>query len=1179
MPERDSESATPRWPRKEDDVSTAASDPRDTVEAEATTDSEEDGIVITSEFVPGDVLADRYRIVRFIARGGMGEVYEVEDLTLLGTLALKTIRPEIARDRIAVERFKREINIARRITHPNVSRIYDVGVHHGSAETMFLTMEFLPGETLTDRIRKRGRLTTEEAQPFAEQVCAGLAAAHDAGIIHRDFKSPNVMLVTHGNVTRAIVTDFGLARSSTSDAGMATISDAGAIMGTPAYMAPEQVEGKRLTPAADIYALGIVLYEMLTARRPFHADTPLSSAIKRLTEPPVPPSKYVPDIDPVWESVILRCLARDPERRLQSASEVAAALRQREVLRPLTGELGLPTIAPDEISTLVLHPLPGAGAEGAAVVPGRTAFHSAPTVIQLRTRRRAIVGAFAITVAVVAAVSLPLWRKDDVSSAGANVGATKPVVALRRAVAVLGLRSNSAAAGDAWIGDAIAEMLTTELGTGGKVRVASADQVARLKADQSLTDPYAITAAQLRSTQGALGVDSVVTGSFTVIGKDDLRLLRLDLRLLDAASGSVLATSGASGTETQLFDLVSRASGALRQQLGLANLSPSEIVEVSAALPKDREAVRLYTEGLARLRRLEFSAARVALEQAGKAAEHPLIYSALSSSYSALGEEKRARDAATRAVALGGNLSRELKLIIEARLQESASQWEKAAESYRTLRDAFPDNVEYGLDLANAELRSGRTNEALVTVAQLRKLPQRVADDPRIDLLEARIHQELGDSAKHRALAAAATVKARRSGSRSLVAQGRLLEATAELNLGNLAAMSRAIDEARSLFRATGNRSGVARALELTAQSVHQQGDLNGERRLLDQALALHREIGDRSSTARVMMNIGTLLIAQGRPADAEAFFDDAIATFRATGAKYGQALALNNIGAMMFNRGDLAAARKRYRAGLDVYTEIGDRFGKAMTLTNLGEALEASGSLDDARTMHEEALAINREIGLKAGSGYDLQRLAEIHVARGELAAAKQKLDEAMRLQQESGDILGAAESRMSLQVLAIEQGRATEAERNLREIEEILRTQGAGERSSYARALIADALLAQGKQREAIGEAETAWKQVASSDDLRVRFKVAVSRARAIAASKQPDDVRRSIMFLEQVIAEASRASFVGAALEARLAAGEIENAAGMAAGRKRLSAVATDARGRGYERVARRAGTAAG
>ena len=298
----------------------------------------------TPVFRTGDIVAFRFRIVRYLARGGMGELYEAEDLELRERIALKTILSHIAADERSILLFKREVHLARQVTHANVCRIYDVFRHRYAAagdrsagEVVVLAMELLHGETLADKLRRDGRLSSAAILPVVRQMAAGLTAAHRVGVVHRDFKSHNVMLVKptrEEEGMRAVVTDFGLARRSTQDASTSlsmSLSAENEISGTPAYMAPEQVEGGPVTPATDVYALGVVLYEMVTGALPFMGETPVKTAIKRLHEPPPSPRVHVADVDPLWETTILRCLALRPHERFASAGEVVSALEGRGI--------------------------------------------------------------------------------------------------------------------------------------------------------------------------------------------------------------------------------------------------------------------------------------------------------------------------------------------------------------------------------------------------------------------------------------------------------------------------------------------------------------------------------------------------------------------------------------------------------------------------------------------------------------------------------------------------------------------------------------------------------------------------------------------------------------------------------------------------------------------------------
>jgi tetratricopeptide (TPR) repeat protein len=291
-------------------------------------------------FAPDDIAAGRYRIRRLIAVGGIGEVYEADDLDLHQKVAIKTLRPEVVGDARAIDLLRREVRLSRAVTHPNVCRVFDLveepaGDADESRGRMFLTMELVVGESLAERLRRVGRMTPAEALPVAEQLAAGLDAAHAVGIVHRDLKCGNVLLAESDVGTRAVVTDFGLARGLASDMGtLHSIAAGGDLVGTPAFMSPEQIEGGSVTAAADVYALGIVLYAMVTGTRPFVADTPLAEALQRLKIPPPPPRTHAAELDPAWDAAILRCLEREPADRFASAGDAIRALRGEPVAGP-----------------------------------------------------------------------------------------------------------------------------------------------------------------------------------------------------------------------------------------------------------------------------------------------------------------------------------------------------------------------------------------------------------------------------------------------------------------------------------------------------------------------------------------------------------------------------------------------------------------------------------------------------------------------------------------------------------------------------------------------------------------------------------------------------------------------------------------------------------------------------
>ncbi|HVP62336.1 MAG TPA: protein kinase [Myxococcaceae bacterium] len=300
------------------------------------------------------MLAGRFVVLRFVARGGMGGVYEARDMVLQSTVALKVLEPRVAADPAAMTRFHREVLLARQVSHPNVCRVYEFFETTNSVgePIHFLTMEFLEGQTLSRWLRRKGRLALNEAIPLVNQMCEGLSAAHEEGVVHRDFKSSNVILVPRSidsadGVPRVVITDFGIARALKQgiEVPEPQLITGSGLLGTPAYMAPEQVTGGSISPATDIYSLGVVLYEIVTGQLPFSGDTALATAVRRVEEPPPTPEGAAPGLDSRWTKTILRCLDRDPARRFQHANEVAAALvaqpprRRRLLLAALLGSL------------------------------------------------------------------------------------------------------------------------------------------------------------------------------------------------------------------------------------------------------------------------------------------------------------------------------------------------------------------------------------------------------------------------------------------------------------------------------------------------------------------------------------------------------------------------------------------------------------------------------------------------------------------------------------------------------------------------------------------------------------------------------------------------------------------------------------------------------------------------
>ncbi|MDL1950667.1 serine/threonine protein kinase, partial [Acidobacteria bacterium ACD] len=642
--------------------------------------------------VVGDRIARRYRLVRFVAQGGMGEVWEALDETLGQRVALKMIRRDLLSRPVVMERLKRETSLARRVTHPNVCRLYDIGEHEDARtgeRVTFLTMELLDGPTLEETIRTRGRLSPAEALPLAVQMAEGLAAAHEAGVVHRDLKSANVLLVPTSDGSRAVITDFGLARSSLEDGTSLGLTSADATVGTPAYMSPEQAEGLPAGPRADVYSLGVVLYEMVTGRWPHSGPTPMSTLLKRLREPPPSPRDVVPDLDPRWEAVILRCLAVSPQDRFASAREVALSLTSPD--------------GPTPLSTPSPGPVPS---------PAVT-----PTVRLARPSRRRLLFVAAGVLVLAAVSSGLLWRSRQ---RGVNVEAGAPQS--RKAVAVLGFKNLSQRPEAAWLSTAISEMLTAELSAGGALRTIPGESVARMRRDLALPETESFARDTLEKIRGHVGADVVVSGSYLAVPGPAGEQLRLLVTLQDAGVPETERTVSETGTVGEILVLVSRAGARLREALGATEPSGEQATRARAGFPRDPEALRRYAEGLRHLRELDPRAGRDELLVAVELDPgNPLAHAALAQAWADLGYDARAEAEARKAFELSGGLSREERLFVEARLAERSRDWERAIESYRTLFGFFPDSLEYGLRLADAQVATRRSAEALKTVAALRR--------------------------------------------------------------------------------------------------------------------------------------------------------------------------------------------------------------------------------------------------------------------------------------------------------------------------------------------------------------------------------------------------------------------------------------------------------------------------
>jgi len=1118
-----------------------------------------------TRFAPGTTLAGRYRLIRFIAAGGMGEVYEAEDIVLGATVALKTMRPDVAAQFQPMERVRRETLLARRVTHPNVCRVFDLGYHSsagGGPDVTFLTMELLSGETLRQRLRRRGPLRAEEALPIVEQMAAALTAAHRAGVIHRDFKPANVMLVPTASpdAPRVVVTDFGIARAT--GGSLEAITDSRQIVGTAGYIAPEQIEGQDVTAAADVYAFGVVLYEMVTGRLPFAGDSTLATVLRRFRERPPSPRQYVKSLPVEWETAILRCLERRPGDRFATAEDAVKALQPES-----------------------------------------------PHARRALPDRHALI-ALAVSALAITAAGTLAWTKRPPPTAAIDDHAVR---AARRTVAVLGFKNLSGDARYAWLSTALSEMFTAELAAGAHVRTIPGHNVARMKADLALADTDRVGPATLARVRAHAGADVVLGGSYLALGDGSATRLRLDLRLQDVASGETVASISETGTVADVFDLVSRAGRGLRQRLDIGPLSPAEAGTLRASLPSNAEAARLYAEGLARLRSFDALAARSLLEQATQAdPAYPPAWAALAEAWATLGYDARAAAAARKAYEGATDVSREQRLVIEGHLREASHDWPQAVEVYRSLWTSFPDDLEHGLRLAGAQIAAGQGTDARATLAALRKLPAPASEDPRIELTAALASEALSDFMEEREEATRAAWAARARGASLVVARARLAEAFALRSLGQPRAAIDTAAAAGQLYDAAGDRGGVALSLRFVSMGLADEGDLSGARRSAEQGLALRRELGDQQGTARMLDRLGDVLELQSDWPGARQSHEDALALFREIGDHYGAAVATFNLANVRSKMGDHEAAQADYEAALAAFREVGNQKGIGTALIGLGNEMRARGDLATATRRYDEALAVHRATGdmlnqslcrtglgltallradLKEGQsqleeGLALaeraqnkslvaaahQGLGQVLLRRGSIAGARQQYEQVLAMRTAMGEKKELAESRMLLAELALADGRPRDAEAQSRELPGVFARIGASEEQVLSRAIRARAFLATGDVAAAETEVRRAQSPAARVTSPAVRYTLAIADGQVRAAAHDSVGARN---ILEATAAEARAVGFEEYELTARMALGEAE----MRDGRPetawaRWREVEAEARTRGLTLLARQA-----
>jgi DNA-binding winged helix-turn-helix (wHTH) protein/TolB-like protein len=802
------------------------------------------------------------------------------------------------------------------------------------------------------------------------------------------------------------------------------------------------------------------------------------------------------------------------------------------------------------------------------------------------SRSRAAVGLFGVlAVAAISVASVYAWKQFHRARATMDSPVVvTPVAPTRRSIAVLGFRNLSGRPEHGWLSKALAEMLSTELGAGEKLRLVSGEDIARTKLDLPLADTDSLSRDTLERLHKDLDSDLIVLGSYIALGEKPGAHIRLDLRLQDTVTGETIADVAVVGSEADLFDMVSQAGARLREKLGVEAVSPVEAVSVRASSPSNREAARLYSEGLARLRVLDAVEARDLLQQAVAAdPKFSLAHSALAEAWSRLGYDKKAQQEARQAYDLSANLSREERLVVEGRYRDIDHEYEKAISVYRALFTLFPDNVDYGLRLAAMQNRAEKGHDALATVEVLSKLVPPASEDPRIGIVEAEAWLLLGDAKRQEQPLARAVERAKAQGSREIMADARRMQCRMFIGFGQPQNAVSACREARDISAAVGDREQEGRALLAWAQAIIQT-DVPEAIRLMQEAEAIFRRNESDIGLAQALDNLAIVYGGEGDLATAEKMERESVAIYRRIDDKRSLSIAIGNLASDRLDQGDLPGAIQLYEQSLQAWELLDNTGYPALVGLNIASIRQMQGDLAGARQGFEQSLAMWQKKSDQLGVSYATGALGDLLLQEADLPGARKMYEQSLAIRTSRGDKIMIAETQLALANLSLEEARSpVEQEAALRQAFEFFQKQKAHDDEINAGCVLARALLAEGKAAAAAEAMQHARSLVAKSQNPEIRWRTAIAGARIDTAGKDAAHSSAGMAArkeLAAIITKSRELGYMGIELDARFALAELEMKTGqIAAGRAHLATIEADAKAKGYNLIARKAAIARG
>jgi len=588
----------------------------------------------------GTTFASRYEVIEELGKGGMGRVFKVMDTQIIEEMALKLLKPEIAADEEMIERFRNELKIARKITHKNVCRMHDINEEEG---TPYITMEYVEGEDLKSHIRREKKLPQKEAILIAKQVCEGLVEAHRLGVVHRDLKPQNIMIDKEGDTK---IMDFGIARSVEAPG----VTQSGVMIGTPDYMSPEQAEGEEADQRSDIYALGVILYEMVTGSVPFKGDTAFSVALKHKSKLPSDPKKLNPEVSENLSRLILICMEKERERRYQTAETLLADLCNIEEGFPL----------------------------GTKIRPRRETFFA--TII----RKKLFIPALVVALTIIAVVTWQLLPQKEV---GLTALSDKP------SLAVVYFENNTGDEGlDHWR-KGLSELLIADLSQSKYLRVLRGDRLFKIldELDQLEARSYSSDVLKEVASQGE--VEHILQGSYAKAGDN----FRINIMLHKASTEELIASEGVEGKgEASIFSMVDELTRKVKTSFDFSKEIEADIDRsVGIITTSSPEAYKFYIEGKRIFRKTDYRQSIAFLEKAIQIdPEFAMAYRKLAVAYSNIDYYSEGFKYLKKAMELSDRSSDRERYLIQGHYYGAQSEEEgKAIEAYTKLLELYPDDA------------------------------------------------------------------------------------------------------------------------------------------------------------------------------------------------------------------------------------------------------------------------------------------------------------------------------------------------------------------------------------------------------------------------------------------------------------------------------------------------------